>query len=551
MAVPTLPPVMAKFWACTNSSTRGTVNAISSTSVVPLASWDDGFNMLNMTPIELGGVPPAGGDMNGVLQLLTKQGVWANAGGLYPFQSQLSSAWGGYPQGAVLIDTALTSAYISLVDGNTYNFNTDPSSIGTKWAPFGGAAIRTEHPITSLGGVFDFYVSAPPPENPMYAYALTNGQVLDAADCAATVPLDTVLDSGEFLTAYTNLPVSPDWLATVRGVAVGAGKIVVFASVNLTTRGPVVFYSTDHGANWTQVDLPRPTGYPAGSTIVIQDMIWTGAQFFAVINGGATYGAFYYESSDGITWTNRLQGLTPLPGDTYVMQPVKIMATDGDGKILMESYDYQHSYYSADHGATWAWGAFGYAGISGTSNSACYDITNSRWILLQNDSDAVYLETSPNGTTWTISSGALHAVGLAKGIYCRNDYYWAICGYGLYYAPAILGPWTLIDNNNVLAPNGSSLASRMVAFTPHRAVLCTNAAYCYSIVDGSFWLTKRARTSVSLTFLAYDGTKLLGFSAATGGVYYIGNSATYDETDLVMPDFTNPDSRFQRWMRVK
>lgn len=110
------------------------------------ASYTDGFPPLTRTPIAAGGIPPKGLDMNGVLFEVSSHTVFQNAGGQYRFDAALAAAVGGYPKGAVLQSDDGLSSYVSMVDGNEDNFNTDPEAAGVAWLPYAGAALRTGLP---------------------------------------------------------------------------------------------------------------------------------------------------------------------------------------------------------------------------------------------------------------------------------------------------------------------------------------------------------------------------------------------------------------------
>ena len=109
-------------------------------------SYSDGWPPLTMIPVEEGGIPPAGPDFNGILHALSSIARWSVAGGTYTYDSDFATNpnTGGYPAGAVLLDNAGMSSYISAVDNNTTDFNATPSSIGTLWLPYAGAAFATK-----------------------------------------------------------------------------------------------------------------------------------------------------------------------------------------------------------------------------------------------------------------------------------------------------------------------------------------------------------------------------------------------------------------------
>ena len=92
------------------------------------ATYAEGFPSITMTPISVGGKPPSGKDMNGVLNEISAHTVWQNQGGRYRFDQAFCDAIGGYPKGAVLLNDKGDAEYISLVEQNRINFNTEPNN---------------------------------------------------------------------------------------------------------------------------------------------------------------------------------------------------------------------------------------------------------------------------------------------------------------------------------------------------------------------------------------------------------------------------------------
>ena len=87
------------------------------------ASKQLGFPPLTMQIV--GGTPPDGRDMNGVLNEIYRMLRYLQAGGVYPYSSTFCTAIGGYPLGArVLCATDNKSLWVNTVAGNT----TDPDS---------------------------------------------------------------------------------------------------------------------------------------------------------------------------------------------------------------------------------------------------------------------------------------------------------------------------------------------------------------------------------------------------------------------------------------
>jgi hypothetical protein len=156
---PTLVPL-----AFAANGTKNVIPEASQIGVTPgAASLNDGFPPLTFTPIAAGGVPPAGADFNGVLNLITQTIRWVNAGGQFKYNSTFASDSnvGGYPAGAILSNAAGTGIWINAVDGNTSN----PDTGGANWvAGFTsplvvGAATASQHAVPlgqmsdAIGGV--------------------------------------------------------------------------------------------------------------------------------------------------------------------------------------------------------------------------------------------------------------------------------------------------------------------------------------------------------------------------------------------------------------
>lgn len=104
------------------------------------ASWTDGFPPLNFTPVEGGGVPPFGQDMNGVLNNISAALRWQEAGGGAYYDSAFSTAIGGYPNKAVLVKADNTGFWANTVDNNL----TNPDTGGAGWVTVTGVDYLTK-----------------------------------------------------------------------------------------------------------------------------------------------------------------------------------------------------------------------------------------------------------------------------------------------------------------------------------------------------------------------------------------------------------------------
>lgn len=104
----------------------------SQTGITPGAvSFTDGFPPVCALPITSGGIPPRKADMNGILFMMSDVDLWMSAGGSFKWNSGFSTAIGGYPIGARVLNTAGTGFWLSIVDNNV----TNPDTGGAGWIP--------------------------------------------------------------------------------------------------------------------------------------------------------------------------------------------------------------------------------------------------------------------------------------------------------------------------------------------------------------------------------------------------------------------------------
>lgn len=101
------------------------------------ASYTTGFPELTRTPLAAGGVPPFGTDMNGILFALSAIQQWQSAGGGFKYDAAFAASIGGYPRGAVLMQSSGYGYWRNDVENNI----SDPDSGGSGWVPLvSGAA---------------------------------------------------------------------------------------------------------------------------------------------------------------------------------------------------------------------------------------------------------------------------------------------------------------------------------------------------------------------------------------------------------------------------
>lgn len=144
--------------AIANSGSRDTIPQNQADAQEPFyCSIENGFPDVTMQALNDGGRPPRGQGANGLFYLSTDQRVFLQNGGIITFNEDVSTAIGGYPQGAVLAykQNGAIQWLESSIDDNTYNFYQNASYIGTYWTPLlpstPAAAVETAPDIITIG----------------------------------------------------------------------------------------------------------------------------------------------------------------------------------------------------------------------------------------------------------------------------------------------------------------------------------------------------------------------------------------------------------------
>ncbi len=298
-------------YAFASSAGVGYINTLPDTpSGSALASWQQGFPPLTMTLA--GGQPPYGQDFNGVLNALSANIQWWNAGGAPAYDSALSAAIGGYPNGAVL---ALNDGY-SYVVSTVSNNITNPNTSMTGWAPFGGNLSGASRYAVDTG-ITNLVVLVLNPPASEYVNGLrvafkashtntgattlalnavtpaplvrTDGMALSASDLVAGTTYEAVYDSA-----------TGAWWLLSKVPSQNAAAATFFTNVTNPARGIGVVYT-------------NTTGKPMLVIVYVQS---TGANgnLFLTVNGAATPQAVVSWSASG---AQRSVSIIVPPGMTY------------------------------------------------------------------------------------------------------------------------------------------------------------------------------------------------------------------------------------------
>lgn len=326
----TVPPIIAKAWGWGSAVTKGLFNTIPDGSASPIASFEDGFTLLNATTLAGGGVPPVEGDFNGLLRLLLAHSEFSNKGGLFPFQAGVSTAIGGYPSKTVLISNDGASCYVSLVDSNTHDFNSDPSSIGQFWAPWAGVAagngkyaIDSGAPVTAttFTGTINTATLTTPLVMTVSAVAtgsLTVGQVISGAGIrTGTYIVNQLTGAAGGTGTYTvSLPHFGTVLTAtaITGQTVNAPIVALNPPVTANAKGQVVTFkalTTNTGAITLNIGGGATAVKQSNGTALYAGMIQAGNLYTVVYD--AITGFFWLVDSqesyqEGI-WTPVVTGL--------------------------------------------------------------------------------------------------------------------------------------------------------------------------------------------------------------------------------------------------
>ena len=143
------------------------------------ASLTDGFVPVNFTPIASGGTPFFGQDLNGILNQITANQQWTQAGGSPYYDVAFCEAIGGYPKDCILLNAARTNFWRSTAENN---LTCPDASAGS----FTGSISGTTLTITAIG-----------------SGVVTVGQILSGAGVTAGTQITAFLGGSGGLGTYT------------------------------------------------------------------------------------------------------------------------------------------------------------------------------------------------------------------------------------------------------------------------------------------------------------------------------------------------------------
>ncbi|MEH4119591.1 hypothetical protein POX18_13255, partial [Escherichia coli] len=275
------------------------------------ASYDLGFPPITMILKSAGGLPPKGQDMNQILYELSSLCRWSSAGALNAFDSDFSTAVGGYPLGAVLISDDGATIYISTINNNT----NDPNTSSAGWSPLSDYLKMRE----SFTGVVGQAV------NQKMSVAIASASATFTAD---QVIVGESLSGKQYRLSSVNKTIN---LTTTgaggmdTGAAPASGWVAIYLIYNPTTNTSALL-----GVNTTTVvastvygGANMPEGYTASALV----SVWRTTSGSLLLNGYQRGRKFCIPRVDVLTTSSNPGPYSPIPLSAAV--PLNAIAASG------------------------------------------------------------------------------------------------------------------------------------------------------------------------------------------------------------------------------
>lgn len=222
-------------------------------------SFADGLTPATMLAIAAGGLAPYGQDFNGIFKELSAHIRFIGAGGQYRFNSTLATYLGGYDAGTVLQSDDGLNAYVSTINNNTGNFNTNPALIGTDWVAWAGEAVEN-YPAVSQSDA-----------ETGTSTTLSSWTALRVRQAIVAYVTGGYTSANSGTDWYITLPTFlGGWKLKLGSVAFTSGTNTKTVSVTFAgsafSATPLVFGNTDNGSGLTVEPTTRTT---TGATITL------------------------------------------------------------------------------------------------------------------------------------------------------------------------------------------------------------------------------------------------------------------------------------------
>lgn len=224
------------------------------------ASWTTGFVPLNGTPLSAGGVAPFETDFNGIFNQITAIQQWQSAGGIFKYDSDFSTAIGGYPKGCVLAKANNSGSWFNLADNNT----TNPDSVGSaNWIDNVAGRLLNVVVITSNGT----YTPSPAMQSVIVEAQGGGGA---GGSCAATSGTQFAIAGGGGSGSYSKGRFTAAQIGASQAVTIGAAGASSAAGANVGGTGG----ATSMGV---LITAPGGTGGTGGGALTSGSIMTPGA----------------------------------------------------------------------------------------------------------------------------------------------------------------------------------------------------------------------------------------------------------------------------------
>ncbi|MCX6856937.1 MAG: hypothetical protein NTV80_18760 [Verrucomicrobia bacterium] len=268
------------------------------------------------------------------------------------------------------------------------------AQIGRDWIDRSTVGVRNSR--EALVYADGLYVAAS--ENAGAVETSTNG---DAWTTVSTGLFDgikgIVWNGSQFLAvAYTSLATSTNangsaWTvsypfsgSSIQGIARAGINVVAVGSANSVGGNPVLYLSTDSGANWAEQTLPSST-----TAASLNAVTHTGSQWVAVGQNGTIY-----TSANGTTWARRtVAALARISFATVTNNSSLIVAA---GVSYSASFEAIPEVWTSSNGIAWTKRT-----VSANLGFRSVVWTGTNFVAVTEGSSAI---TSPDGITWTTQS---------------------------------------------------------------------------------------------------------------------------------------------------
>lgn len=229
-----------------------------------LASVEEGFPEITQKPVAEGGIPPAGGDLNGLFNLMSQFYFYTQNGGAYTFNQNISNAIGGYPRNAILwyfASNGVRTQVVSNIGNNTYDFTQNSSYIGDASKPWSfvdtkisslpiGSIITSDSPLSMKG------------LEPLNDMTYTAGKILTNVDTTYPEFWDLCVDNKDkaSLDSRYERYNKTDNEYTAELYSKGFCGFYVINTTNKTVRLP--YYGNAFTQGYTSGDVDKSAGLP-------------------------------------------------------------------------------------------------------------------------------------------------------------------------------------------------------------------------------------------------------------------------------------------------